>query len=80
MLYDVKTSYVLPAMPYLAKEDCLDDVGVAEHVVLTLMDIYHKTGPNVTTNNFFTSMKTAKKLLEHNITVVGTLRSKRTAA
>ena len=62
-------------MPYLGKEDHFDDVGVAEHVVLTLMNPYHKTGLNVTTDNFFTSMKTAKKLLEHDITMVGTLCS-----
>ena len=39
-------------MPYLGKEDRPDDVGVAEHVVLTLKDPYHKTSLNVTTDNF----------------------------
>ena len=74
MLCDVKTSYALRATPYLGKEDRPDDVGVADHVVLTLMDPYHKTSLNVTTDNFFMSIKTAKKLLEHDITMVGTLR------
>ena len=30
------TSYVLKAIPYLGKEDRPVDVGVAEHVVMTL--------------------------------------------
>ena len=42
------------------KEDCPDDVGVAEHVVPPPVDPYHKT---------------AKKLLQHNATMVGALRS-----
>ena len=75
MLCDVKTSYVLRAMLYLGNEDRPNDVGMAELVVLTLMDPYHKTSQNVTTDSFFTSMKRAKKLLEHDITVVRTLRS-----
>ena len=62
-------------MPYLGKEDHLDDFDAAEHVVLTLMNPYHKTGLNVTTDNFFTSMKTAKKLLEYDIKMIETLRS-----
>ena len=70
---DVKTSYVLCAMPYLGKENRSDDVGVAEQVVLTLMDPYRKTGLNVATNNPFTLMKTAKNLLKHDITMVRTL-------
>ena len=75
MLCDVKTSYVLRVMPYLGKTDHPDDVGVAEHVNLTLMDSYHKTGLNVTTDNIFTSITTAKKFLRHDITTAGTLRS-----
>ena len=75
MLCDVKTSYVLRVMPYLGKADHPDDVGVAEHVKLTLMDPYHKTGLDITTDNIFTSITTAKKFLKHDITTVGTLRS-----
>ena len=47
---DVKTSHVLRAMPYVGKED-RPHVGVAEHVVMSLMKPYHKTGQNVTTDN-----------------------------
>ena len=49
-------------------------IGVAEHVVMSLIEPYHNTGQNVTTDNHFTSLKTAKNLLQHNITMVGTLR------
>ena len=59
-------------MPYVVKED-RPHVGVVEHVVMRLMEPYHKTGQNVTTDNYFTSLKTAKNLLQHNITMVGTL-------
>ena len=73
LLCDVKTSYVVRAIPYVGKEDW-PQIGVAEHVVMSLMEPYHDTGQNVTTDNYFTSLKTAKNLLQHNITMVGTLR------
>ena len=38
------------------------------------MEPYHNTGQNVTTDNHFTLLKTAKNFLQHNITMVGTLR------
>ena len=57
----------------IVKED-RPQVGVAEHVVISLMEPYHKTGQNVTTDNYFTSLRTAKNLLQHNITMAGILR------
>ena len=62
----------LRAMPYLCKEECLDDIWMAEHVMLILMDCYRRTGQSVTKDNVLTSMKTANKLLEHDITMVET--------
>ena len=41
---DVMTSYGLKAIPYLSKEDRPGDIGVAEHVVRTLVEPYLKTG------------------------------------
>jgi len=73
MTCDVRTSYMLQATLYVGKEEC-PQIGVAEHVVTILMEPYHNTGQNVTTDNFFTSLKVAKNLLQHNITMVGTLR------
>ena len=40
------------ARPYLGKENHPNFVGAAEHVVLTLMNPYYKSGQNVTKNNF----------------------------
>ena len=64
---------MLRATPYVGKED-RPQIGVAEHVVMSLMEPYHNTGQNVTTDNYFTLLKTAKNLLQHNITMVGTMR------
>ena len=47
-------------MPYEGKEDP-PQVGVAEHVVISLMEPYYKIGQNVTTDNNFNSLKTVKK-------------------
>ena len=38
------------------------------------MVTYHNIGQNDTTNNYFTSLKTAKNFLQYGITIVGTLR------
>ena len=73
LLCDVKTSCVLKAIPYVGKED-RPRIGVVEHVAMSLMEPYHNTGQNVTTDNYFTSLKTAKNLLQHNIMMVGTLQ------
>ena len=73
MLCDVKSSYVLRPRPYVGKED-RPQVGVEEHAVLSLMEPYHKTGKNMTTDNYFTLLNTARNLLQYNITMVGTLR------
>ena len=76
LLCEVKISYVLRAIPYGDKKD-RPEIGVAEHVVMSLMEPYHNTRQNVTTDNYFTSLKTANNLLQHNITMVGTLRRTR---
>ena len=73
LLCDVKPSYVLRAIPYVGKED-RPQIGVAEYVVMSLMEPYHNTEQNVTIDDYFTMLKTAKNLLQHNITMVGTLR------
>ena len=62
--------------PYLGK----DDEGVTSlgtHVVVTLMEPYFGRGYNVTTDNFFTSVELAKKLLDKRTSVVGTVRLNR---
>ena len=53
LLCDVKTSSVLRAIPYVDKED-RSQIGIAEHVVMSLMEPY-QTRQNVTSDNYFTS-------------------------
>lgn len=77
LLCDSKTSYILQAYPYVGKEDNRAGLGLGEHVVCTLMEPYRKSGLNVTTDNFFTSLRIAKRLLKDDITMVGTLRQNR---
>ena len=50
-------------------------VGVTlhEHVVLRLLEAYRKTGRNVTTDNFFTSVNLAKTLRQQGISIVRTV-------
>ena len=64
---------MLRATPYVGKED-RRQIGVAEHVVMSLIEPYYNTGQNFTTDNYFTSLKKVKNLLQHCITMVGTLR------
>ena len=73
LLCDLKTSYVLRAIAYVGRED-RPQIGAAEHVVMSLMEPYHNTGQNVNIDNYFTSLKTAKNLLRHNIAMVWTLQ------
>lgn len=77
LLCDSKTSYILQAFPYVGKEDNRVGLGLGEHVVCTLMEPYRKSGLNVTTDNFFTSLRVARHLLKDDMTIVGTLRQNR---
>ena len=76
MICDVDTYYVLQAFPYTGKTDRIEE-GLGDHVVMKLMNPYFETGLNVTTDNFFTNLSTAKKLKKHKITMVGTVRQNR---
>ena len=61
MAADEDTKYMLHSIPYLGKDDSRPaGVKLGEHVVLRLIEPYRKTGRNVTTDNFFTSVKLAK--------------------
>ena len=65
LICDSSTYYVLYTLPYVGKED-RSTVGRGEHVVLKLMEPYYKTGINVTTENYFTSLEVDKKLPKKN--------------
>ncbi|KAF2879644.1 hypothetical protein ILUMI_26526 [Ignelater luminosus] len=75
---DAKSKYVLNAFPYLGKDETRpQDQVLSENVVLRLLEPFTKKGRNVTTDNFFTSVKLAKKLEKLNTTIVGTMNRSR---
>ena len=65
---------MLDTFPYLGK-DYSRPAGITsgKHVVLRLTKPYRKTGRNVTTDNFFTSVNLAKTLRQEGISIVGTV-------
>ena len=69
-----QTNYILSSFPYVGKED-RPEIGLADHVVTRLVRPYFGMGLNVTMDNFFTSLRLARSLLEQKTTLVGTLRS-----
>ena len=75
MVCDTTTSFVLRAFPYVGREE--REVGFGEHVTLSLMEPYKNTGVNVTTDNFFISLSLARRHLQSNITMLGTMRAHR---
>lgn len=77
VLAEVNTKYVVNIIPYLGKHEAHERQGrpLAQDVVLKLTDVVKNKGYQVTTDNFFTSVETAKLLLERKTTMVGTLRA-----
>jgi len=74
VLADSKERFVLNAIPYLGKDESRpSDVSLGEHVVMRLTEPYLNKGRNVSTDNFFTSLKLANNLREKNTSLVGTL-------
>ncbi|KAK2574897.1 hypothetical protein KPH14_012617, partial [Odynerus spinipes] len=73
---EVDSKYIINALPYLGKdEDRPPSVPLGEHVVLKLMEPFTGCGRSVTTDNYFTSISLATKLLAKRTTLVGTIRS-----
>ena len=71
---DVETNYCVNGFPYLGKDEHRPkDQSMSEYVVLKLMHPYLGKGRNVTTDNFFTSVKLAEKLKTRKTTIVGTM-------
>lgn len=74
MCCDAKTAYVLDAEVYIGKNSTPSDIPVAQYYCEKLTTSFQGTNRNLTMDNWFTSVQTAKNLLEKKITVVGTLR------
>ena len=75
---DKDSKYVVNGFPYVGKAECRStDERVSDHVVMKLAEPYLKKGRNITTDNYFTSVKLAKLLKSKNTSLLGTLNKMR---
>jgi hypothetical protein len=72
---DVKSKYILNGFSYLGKDELRSTTPLGEFVVLKLAKQYLHQGRTITTNNFFTSIPLAEKLVEKKTSLVGTIRA-----
>ncbi|CAL9702363.1 unnamed protein product [Knipowitschia caucasica] len=71
---DLKSKYICNVFPYLGKDPGRPSgERLSETVVMRLMEPFLDKGRNVTTDNFFTSLSLAKRLLERKTTILGTV-------
>ena len=78
LLVDLKTKYLCNGFPYLGKDEIKPvEESLPTFVVMKLMDGFYDQGYNVTTDNFFTSLFLAKKLLAKKTSLIGTIKSSR---
>lgn len=70
---DSENAYTLNMQPYLGKINNMPEKNQGERVVLDLVGSLG-SGYGITTDNFFTSLSLADKLLEKGMTLCGTLR------
>ena len=76
LLADASSYYVLHLQMYTGKnESRTEELGM--HVVLSLTSHLYGIRRNITCDNFFTSLKLARKLSMERMTLVGTIRSNR---
>ena len=73
-LCDSKTSYLFNGQIYAGKEFDKKETGQAERVVKDLVGKLKDSGRNITMDNFFTSIKLSKVLLNNGLSVLGTIR------
>ncbi|XP_028818641.1 extracellular calcium-sensing receptor [Denticeps clupeoides] len=71
---DLKSKYICDVLPYLGK-DPSRSIGerLSKNVVMRLIEPFLDKGRNVTTDNFFTSLSLAQKLLSRKTTILGTV-------
>ncbi|XP_076841405.1 uncharacterized protein LOC143485760 [Brachyhypopomus gauderio] len=71
---DLKTKYMCNALPYLGKDSSRPKgERLSENVVMRLMEPYLDKGRTVTTDNYFTSLSLANRLLARNTALLGTI-------
>ncbi|XP_043580627.1 uncharacterized protein LOC122566849 [Bombus pyrosoma] len=59
----------------MGKDETRCSIPLGEFLTLKLAEPYLQRGRNITTDNFFTSIPLAKKLLAQKTSLVGTIRS-----
>lgn len=78
LLVDLKTKYVLNAIPYLGRfEDRPQEEGLALHVIKKLSNPILNKGHNITADNYFSSLEVARYLKRQRTSYLGTIRSNR---
>uniref|UniRef100_A0A3Q4HYJ5 PiggyBac transposable element-derived protein domain-containing protein n=1 Tax=Neolamprologus brichardi TaxID=32507 RepID=A0A3Q4HYJ5_NEOBR len=71
---DLKSKYICNVFPYLGKDpNRPSGERMSDNVVMRLMEPFLDKGRNVTTDNFFTSLSLAQKLLRRKTTILGTV-------
>ncbi|XP_043486360.1 piggyBac transposable element-derived protein 4-like [Polistes fuscatus] len=74
----VRSKYIINGFPYLGKDESREpSVPLGEFVTMKLAKPYVGCGRNITTDNFFTSLHLATKVLAKKTTIVGTIRANR---
>jgi hypothetical protein len=77
MLCDAVNKYMSNAVIYSGKNpNGLISKNISTNIVLELSENIKNTGRNITTDNWFTSVKLAEELLQRNLTLVGTIKKK----
>ena len=76
ILADAKNYYISSIELYTSKDETRT-TDLRMHVVLKLAKHIYNTGRNITTDNFFTSLKLARELKSKKLSLVGTLRGNR---
>ena len=78
LLADAQSKYLCNGEPYLGKDPSRGrSINLPADVCMTLLQPYFKKGYNVTTDNYFTSLKLAEELKQRKTTILGTIRKQR---
>ncbi|XP_027864911.1 uncharacterized protein LOC114139283 [Xiphophorus couchianus] len=74
---DLKAKYICNVFPYLGKDPSRPSgERLSETVVMRLMEPFMDKGRTVTTDNFFTSLSLAQRLLSRKTTILGTVNKR----
>lgn len=76
-LADSANGYVLDIIVYTGKETAADSKGLAERVVLRLLEPFYGFGYNIFMDNYYTSVGLFEKLYDNGVQACGTCRGDR---